>query len=232
MLLLLLLFCFLRQGNPDCPGTHSVDQADFKLTEIACLCLLSAGIKGVHHHPPTKVLMITIFSESKRIENASLACDNLDIKCFAKSPWRLVTQLLVLWVGDIIIRGLISFMCGLEVRPGGGRAHCRHIFEGSILPWSSPVSCYIFWLPGVVQFLSATGSCCCDVRFHPRRTAMDGIEEVKNPQIMNWIHLLMSQMRLSQQQRLPNVIWLVERINKCIHGNRPEKTQLPIQQPL
>ena len=39
--------------SPDCPGIRSVDQAGLKLTDISiCLCLLSAGIKGVcHHHP-------------------------------------------------------------------------------------------------------------------------------------------------------------------------------------
>lgn len=31
------------------PGTISVDQAGPKLTKLACLCLASAGIKGVHH---------------------------------------------------------------------------------------------------------------------------------------------------------------------------------------
>jgi hypothetical protein len=31
-------------------GTYSVDQAGLELTEIACLCLLSAWIKGIYHH--------------------------------------------------------------------------------------------------------------------------------------------------------------------------------------
>ena len=35
-----------------CPGTYSVDQAGLELTEITCLCLLSAGIKDVHHQTP------------------------------------------------------------------------------------------------------------------------------------------------------------------------------------
>lgn len=33
--------------RPDCPDTHYVDQARLELT---CLCLQSAGIKGIHHH--------------------------------------------------------------------------------------------------------------------------------------------------------------------------------------
>jgi hypothetical protein len=36
-----------------CPGTHSVGQAGLKLRNPpACLCLPSAGIKGVCHHCP------------------------------------------------------------------------------------------------------------------------------------------------------------------------------------
>ena len=37
--------------SPGCPGTHSVDQAGLKFKRSACLCLSSAGIKGVccHH---------------------------------------------------------------------------------------------------------------------------------------------------------------------------------------
>jgi hypothetical protein len=37
--------------SPGCPGTHSVDQADLE-QKSTCLCLPSAGIKGVHHHCP------------------------------------------------------------------------------------------------------------------------------------------------------------------------------------
>ncbi|GAB1294594.1 DNA topoisomerase 2-binding protein 1 [Apodemus speciosus] len=33
--------------SPGCPGTHSVDQAGLELQKSACLCLPSAGIKGV-----------------------------------------------------------------------------------------------------------------------------------------------------------------------------------------
>jgi hypothetical protein len=35
--------------SPGCPGTHFVDQAG-QTQKSACLCLLSAGIKGVCHH--------------------------------------------------------------------------------------------------------------------------------------------------------------------------------------
>ena len=38
-----------------CPGTPSVDQAGLTVTEISvCLCLPSAGIKGMHHHYPAE----------------------------------------------------------------------------------------------------------------------------------------------------------------------------------
>jgi hypothetical protein len=36
--------------SPGCPGTHSVDQTGLELKKSACLCLPSAGIKGVRHH--------------------------------------------------------------------------------------------------------------------------------------------------------------------------------------
>nr|ABB88900.1 oocyte-specific eukaryotic translation initiation factor 4E-like isoform 7 [Mus musculus] len=32
--------------NPGCPGSHSLDPAGLELKRSACLCLLSAGIKG------------------------------------------------------------------------------------------------------------------------------------------------------------------------------------------
>jgi hypothetical protein len=35
--------------SPGCPGTHSVDQAGLEHRDHACLCLLSAGIKGICH---------------------------------------------------------------------------------------------------------------------------------------------------------------------------------------
>jgi hypothetical protein len=35
---------------PGCPGTQAVDQADLNTQRSAYLCLLSAEIKGVHHH--------------------------------------------------------------------------------------------------------------------------------------------------------------------------------------
>jgi hypothetical protein len=48
------LFGFSRRGfslcSPGYLGTHSVDQAGLRFTEIPCLCLLSAGIKGMSHH--------------------------------------------------------------------------------------------------------------------------------------------------------------------------------------
>jgi hypothetical protein len=46
-----LLFCFVFRDRvsdyvPGCPGTHSVDFTQ----KSACLCLPSAGIKGLYHH--------------------------------------------------------------------------------------------------------------------------------------------------------------------------------------
>jgi hypothetical protein len=41
-----------------CPGTHSVDQAGFKLTEIH---LPSAGIKGVCYHCPASNSFLKTF---------------------------------------------------------------------------------------------------------------------------------------------------------------------------
>jgi hypothetical protein len=47
--------CFFQDRvslySPGCAGTHSVDQAGLELrNQSACLCLPSAGIKGVCHH--------------------------------------------------------------------------------------------------------------------------------------------------------------------------------------
>ena len=36
--------------SPRCPGTHSVDKMALNSEKSDCLCLLNAGIKGVHHH--------------------------------------------------------------------------------------------------------------------------------------------------------------------------------------
>jgi hypothetical protein len=48
------LFCFVWDRvslySPGLPGTHSVDQAGLGTQKFACLCLPSAGIKGVCHH--------------------------------------------------------------------------------------------------------------------------------------------------------------------------------------
>jgi hypothetical protein len=59
-----VLFCFVFQDrvslySPGCPGTHSVGQAGLELQKSACLCLPSAGIKGVRHHArlSTEILM-------------------------------------------------------------------------------------------------------------------------------------------------------------------------------
>ena len=37
-------------NSPSCPGTCFVDKASLEFTEICCLCLLRAGIRGVCHH--------------------------------------------------------------------------------------------------------------------------------------------------------------------------------------
>ena len=36
--------------SPGCPGTHSIDQGSFELRRTSCLCLPSAGIKGMYYH--------------------------------------------------------------------------------------------------------------------------------------------------------------------------------------
>jgi hypothetical protein len=59
-----VLFCFVfvfvfrdrvSLYNPGCPGTHFVDQGWPQTQKSVCLCLLSAGIKGVRHHAWPKV---------------------------------------------------------------------------------------------------------------------------------------------------------------------------------
>jgi hypothetical protein len=61
------LLCFIFVGvvvvfqdrvslcSPGCPGTHSVDQAGPRTQRFACLCLSSAGIKGMCHHCPARL---------------------------------------------------------------------------------------------------------------------------------------------------------------------------------
>jgi hypothetical protein len=47
--------------SPGSLGTHSVDQAVLELKKSACLCFLSAGIKGVCHHRPAQGKLKTHF---------------------------------------------------------------------------------------------------------------------------------------------------------------------------
>jgi hypothetical protein len=52
----------VHNNSSGCPGTQSVDQADFEPTEVNPSA--SAGFKGVHHHLPTEVddfLIATIY---------------------------------------------------------------------------------------------------------------------------------------------------------------------------
>lgn len=52
----MVLFC-----SPGCPRTQYVDQADFEITESACLCLVSPGIKNVcYHAQPTRLLLLLL----------------------------------------------------------------------------------------------------------------------------------------------------------------------------
>jgi hypothetical protein len=44
------LVLFVCLFSPACPGTHSVDPGWPRTQKFACLCLPSAGIKGVRHH--------------------------------------------------------------------------------------------------------------------------------------------------------------------------------------
>jgi hypothetical protein len=78
----MFLFLFLETGflctalAPGCPGTHFVDHAGLK-QKSTCLCLPSAGIKGVHHHArlqqvhfelywPSSLAELIIFSYTER----------------------------------------------------------------------------------------------------------------------------------------------------------------------
>ena len=56
-----LIFCSWERVSlcsPVWPGTLYVDLAGLKLIEIPCLCLLSAGVKGIHHHAQTFVCLL------------------------------------------------------------------------------------------------------------------------------------------------------------------------------
>lgn len=46
----LFLFCAVLS-----PGTHCIDQAGLELSDPPTDCLLSAGIKGIHHHYGSKI---------------------------------------------------------------------------------------------------------------------------------------------------------------------------------
>ena len=53
----LFCFCFFRNRvslcSPGCPRTNSLCRPGWpRIQKSACLCLPSAGIKGVHHHCP------------------------------------------------------------------------------------------------------------------------------------------------------------------------------------
>lgn len=52
---LCFVFWAVSQCSPGCPGTVCVAQARLKLM-FACLCLLSAGNKGMYH--PAKVVVL------------------------------------------------------------------------------------------------------------------------------------------------------------------------------
>jgi hypothetical protein len=68
-----------------CPGTHSVDQAGLELK--CCLCLPSAGIKGMRHHCPAKVELLRLKLYNKdpeeflQVRGTSflIYCDNLKL---------------------------------------------------------------------------------------------------------------------------------------------------------
>lgn len=60
-----LLIIYFHDGvslhSPSCPKTYSIYQASFKFNRFTYLCLLSAGIKGVHHHCPAAFNFSKIF---------------------------------------------------------------------------------------------------------------------------------------------------------------------------
>lgn len=45
-----LLFCFLRQGSPEWPGTHCVDKTGLIRASPSSAASPSAGTEGVHPH--------------------------------------------------------------------------------------------------------------------------------------------------------------------------------------
>jgi hypothetical protein len=80
------LFCFVlffvfwdrvSLCSPGCPGTHFVDQAGLELRtqKSACLCLASAGIKGVHHH--TGHLATFVAGSTERPPAGGLGCSSV-----------------------------------------------------------------------------------------------------------------------------------------------------------
>ena len=56
-------------NSPGCSGTPSVDQAGLELTEIACLCLPSTGIKGLYHYFPAVVTNSLKIKKVKRVSS-------------------------------------------------------------------------------------------------------------------------------------------------------------------
>jgi hypothetical protein len=83
------LFGFFRDRDSlcnwhGCPRTHSVGQAGLELKRSACLCLASAGIKGVCHHC-LAINIFVFFTKTGEREGDSVAlainhgnsCDNL-----------------------------------------------------------------------------------------------------------------------------------------------------------
>lgn len=63
--LFMMYLLIFRNGvsfcNPDCPRTHSVDQAGLRLRgPSACLSLLTEDIKGVHHHAGHRCIGIVV----------------------------------------------------------------------------------------------------------------------------------------------------------------------------
>ena len=59
------------------PVTRSVDKAGLELTDIACLCLLSAGIKGLCHHCPAIIFLFLRFIYCMSVPVCICVCTNM-----------------------------------------------------------------------------------------------------------------------------------------------------------
>jgi hypothetical protein len=133
-----LFFCFLffvfrdrvSLYSPGCPGTHFVDQAGLELRNIACLCLPSAGIKGVCHHAR---LCFSVFE-------AGFLCVALVVHLLCRPGWSQTQR--------------STWLCFLSA---GTKAICYHFLEPTFLFLLPPSFCLPSFLSFLRQGLSWAG---------------------------------------------------------------------------